>query len=482
MSLLPGRQSNFSWSDSDVISMCRDGEPVNQTTRLTSGFSRVEIPQVIRDDLRKLQVNPYTHPHLRTSTTLHQNSHKNAPEQQTGSSMDCSGSTVKRYLKDDNGNVVGHKDSTHPEGQPRIDWTNQQAVDWWVSVPLAGQGAGDIIDGVLADGAGFEAIPNITEARLETLYEGKLAMLSRLQAAFDKVPPARTPERCTAHGSSQEAASSQIGRGGVVFGNGLDEYDQVSTPSPRFAEDRSPTDPHNKRILTAVQGIQNEHYAAFEQVDRQTGKLVLDKASDALDNIEWAANSNSSKQAAAPTPFHLATLQHCPTGRLATPFPAPISQPPGAQVVPTCSCIACQYHSKGLPSPSCGASIMFPQQLQQYIAPTPRTQPCGKNSPQGPNCTSTQLYEGWQAELTKYLPFNLASFLSVAQPNTWFTQAVWYEDRQGFAPCPDAPGTCALDPSFYADYLKKPLGTPQGMRQKVAPYKWVREFEHATVT
>ena len=45
-----------------------------------------------------------------------------------------------------------------------------------------------------------------------------------------------------------------MGRGGVVFGNGLGEYDQ------------SPTDPHNKGILAAVQGIQNEHYAAFEQV------------------------------------------------------------------------------------------------------------------------------------------------------------------------------------------------------------------------
>ena len=55
-------------------------------------------------------------------------------------------------------------------------------------------------------------------------------MLAKLQAEFDKA-----------------------GRGGVVFGNGLSEYDQ------------SPSDPHSRRILTATRGIQNEHFAAFEQ-------------------------------------------------------------------------------------------------------------------------------------------------------------------------------------------------------------------------
>ena len=141
------------------------------------------------------------------------------------------------FLRDDFGNVVGHKDSTHPAGQPRIDWTIQAAADWWVSVPLGGYNhtsaaqAAQLIDGVLADGAGFESIPNITASRLQTLYEAKLAMLERLQTEFDRV-----------------------GRGGVVFGNGLSEYNQ------------NPADPHNRRILDVVQGVQNEHYAAFEQV------------------------------------------------------------------------------------------------------------------------------------------------------------------------------------------------------------------------
>ena len=54
--------------------------------------------------------------------------------------------------------------------------------------------------------------------------------------------------------------------------------------------------------------------------------------------------------------------------------------------------------------------------------------------------------------------------------------------HQGFVPCDDAPDTCALSSSFYADYLKRPLGAPKGKRVKVGAYKWTREFEHATVT
>jgi hypothetical protein len=143
------------------------------------------------------------------------------------------------------------------------------------------------------------AIPNISVSRLQTLYTAKLAMLSRLQDAFD-----------------------QAGRGGVVFGNGLSEYNQ------------SPTDPHNRRILSATRGIQNEvrsvmflgarpdmyltrkyltrsetplqHFAAFEQVDSKTGELRKDKVSNVLDQIEWASTVNgSSKQVGISRIYHL---------------------------------------------------------------------------------------------------------------------------------------------------------------------------------
>eukprot|EP00966_Prymnesium_polylepis_P299072 6910428-Prymnesium_polylepis.1 len=130
------------------------------------------------------------------------------------------------WLRDDYGNVVSPK---------RIDVTNADAAAWWVSVPPASSA---LIDGVLADDAGYNSLANISAARLERLYTAKLAMLERLQARFD-----------------------EQGRGGVVFGNGLSQYDQ------------SPTDPHNRRILSAVVGAQNEHFAAFEQVDPKTGAL-----------------------------------------------------------------------------------------------------------------------------------------------------------------------------------------------------------------
>jgi hypothetical protein len=264
-------------------------------------------------------------------------------------------------------------------------------VDWWVSVPLAQDPDCKVIDGVLADGSGFESIPNITMARLQTLYTAKLKMIAQLQAAFDK-----------------------CGRGGVVFGNGLSEYDQ------------SPTDPHSRRILSGeVKGVQNEHFAAFEQVDPATGGLRKDKVSDALDNIEWAAAlDGGTKQ------------------------------------------VFCSFWA----GPYTGFGSHGGPQYAKGVQPFPA------------NATTAEQNIGWKKALTKYLPFNLAAFLTVAQPNTWFTQAVWYADFQGFYPCPDAPTTCQMPDDFYASYLKKPLGAPAGPRKKVGEYKWTREFAHATVT
>ena len=117
---------------------------------------------------------------------------------------------------------------------PRIDVTNADAVNWWLSVPLNGtdgqgnyEGVGPVtklIDGILADDSGYNAFPGFTTSRLEQLYSAKLSMIQRMQKKF----------------SSANA--------GVVLGNGLSEYDQ------------SPPDPHNLRIIEAVDAVQNEHY------------------------------------------------------------------------------------------------------------------------------------------------------------------------------------------------------------------------------
>ena len=98
-----------------------------------------------------------------------------------------------------------------------------------------------------------------------------------------------------------------------------------------------------------------------------------------------------------------------------------------------------------------------------------------------PNGTKLQVVQGWAALLNKWFPFNLASFLTVAGPSSYFTQMVWYASYQGFLPCPDAPGTCCTPQPLYPEMQNK-LGSPLGPRQQLGPYRWVRNFEHAIVT
>ena len=77
---------------------------------------------------------------------------------------------------------------TGPGDVPLMDTSNIDAQAWWASVPLRGDdGRGNwrgkpvtsIIDGVLADSAGYEAYayPNVSTARLEKL------------GGMDKPPP-----------------------------------------------------------------------------------------------------------------------------------------------------------------------------------------------------------------------------------------------------------------------------------------------------
>lgn len=136
--------------------------------------------------------------------------------------------------------------------------------------------------------------------------------------------------------------------------------------------DQSPSDPHNLRILSSSRGVQNEHFAAFEQVHPENGSLVLNKAADVLHNIESLSANKS----------HI---------------------------------IFCSFWA--------GPYVGFKDGWPAYWDGSQ------------PNGTTPELYQGWRQMLNKYLPFNLAAFLSVAAENTFFTQAVWYEDHQGFMPC-----------------------------------------------
>ena len=115
-------------------------------------------------------------------------------------------------------------------------------------------GGGSLLPSIYAD-ARYTCIDAVI------VSQAKLQMIGRLQKEFDAA-----------------------GNGGVVFGNGLGEYDQ------------NPRDPHNERILNVVDGAQNEHFAAFEQVNQSTGELLKDKVVDVLNYVEYAANNNSAKQ------------------------------------------------------------------------------------------------------------------------------------------------------------------------------------------
>ena len=98
-----------------------------------------------------------------------------------------------------------------------------------------------------------------------------------------------------------------------------------------------------------------------------------------------------------------------------------------------------------------------------------------------PTGTRAEVVQGWAELLNQWLPFNLASFLTVAGPSTYFTQMVWYAAFQGFVPCPQAPDTCCTPQPLYPD-MHRPLGAPLGARQQLGPYRWARHFEHAVVT
>lgn len=60
------------------------------------------------------------------------------------------------WLRDDHGDAV----------QPlRIDVTNEQAVAWWISVPLGGRDGPQLVDGILADCAGMYTATTLSCSR-----------------------------------------------------------------------------------------------------------------------------------------------------------------------------------------------------------------------------------------------------------------------------------------------------------------------------
>lgn len=207
--------------------------------------------------------------------------------------------------------------------------------------------------------------------------------------------------------------------GGILLANGM-----AGGPIDPFVND-----PFNLGVLAFADAVENERGSpAFEQVDAATGALNKDAIAANLAALERAgALANGTKVVAA------------------NYWPGPITHFPSAPDA-----------TRGWPAYAPGDPV---------------------NS--APNGTAAEVVAGWTALLEKWLPFNLAAFLTVAGPSTYFSQMVWYAAYQGFAPCPSTPGVC-VDP-VYAD-MSRPLGPPLGPRAQVGPYKWVRSFEHAVVT
>ena len=169
-------------------------------------------------------------------------------------------STPSLWLRDDAGVVVNSS-----AGQPLMDYSNPQAVAWWVSVPLNGTGspAASLIDGVLADGTGrsiagsgcFTPSSRISAARCDALVAAKSAMVSALQALFNST------------------------NGGIVLQNGLAFY-----PPPG-----SPAD-HNLYTLPDASGVMNEHFAVFEQV-LPDGSLNVSLVATVIETVQVAIDA-----------------------------------------------------------------------------------------------------------------------------------------------------------------------------------------------
>lgn len=164
------------------------------------------------------------------------------------------------WLKDDKGAVVPG---------PKLDWTVPEAREWWVGIPLKGDGNGtfegtptaDLIDGVLADGAGYGTIAGISDARREVLSDAKAAGIGEMQRVMTAA------------------------NGGVVMANGISMYASQEDPRNTSTED-------HLSLLKHTDAILNEHTAVFEAVN-PNGTLNIPLVSRNLDDIVAAAANRS---------------------------------------------------------------------------------------------------------------------------------------------------------------------------------------------
>jgi hypothetical protein len=77
-----------------------------------------------------------------------------------------------------------------------------------------------------------------------------------------------------------------------------------------------------------------------------------------------------------------------------------------------------------------------------------------------------------------------AAYLLTVAPGSYISYNWWYQVRDGYVPCPEAPTTCSCPDDWYPA-LSKPTGKPLGSRTRVSGgtgHRWNREFEQVSVT
>ena len=164
------------------------------------------------------------------------------------------------YLSNPDGSPVMEK------SYPQLDYRNPKARDWWVAAPLSigGADSSQLIDGILADGAGPRQVGSPTFANFslpdrERLANGSLSVLRMLQKKFDEV------------------------NHGLVLCNGLNMYPNRFNPGTPMLPD------YNFGIVNECDGVETEHVAAFESRDHVTGRLNITRVLKNIELIEKAA-------------------------------------------------------------------------------------------------------------------------------------------------------------------------------------------------
>lgn len=83
--------------------------------------------------------------------------------------------------------------------------------------------------------------------------------------------------------------------------------------------------------------------------------------------------------------------------------------------------------------------------------------------------------------MIELLPQALAPYLIIANRNTWWSYAWFYDTASGFYMCPEDPNSC-LGPLKWYESFTRPLGNPLHDPVSDGAFIWSREYEHASVS